>query len=501
MADLNQTLIASIDQGSSNSRLLLYTVKDWKPIFIKKVGLETLYPNDGWCEQDPMVILNTVKRLLIAAYQFLQDNAASKYRLVALGITNQRETVVAWDKATGNPLYNAILWNDSRTQGIVDELIGSSPGGKFQFKEICGLPISTYFSAGKIRWLLDNQEEVQAASTEGRLMVGTVDTWLIWNLTGNRSYVTDVTNASRTMLMNLKTLEWDTQLCTVFGIDRNSLAKICSSTGMFGKLSYQNCPFKDVPITACLGDQQAALVGQRCFKEGMAKNTLGTGTFMLYNVGENVIYSKQGLLTTVAYQFGKDAKPVYALEASIGGAGDAVQCLINMDFLKNAHELEACAKTVKDNGGIYFVPAFNGLLAPYWRPNAQSIITGITLNTQKGHFCRATIEALAFQTLEVLNRIQLDSRLELKAILVDGGMSNNDLLMQTLANILGIDVIRSEIVERTAFGAALAAAFPLGLWSFDSDPIPGAITTFRPTMDKSVRDEKFRHWEEVIRKC
>lgn len=503
-------IICAIDQGTSSSRVIAFHCFDWSVICKHQVEFASIYPEEGWCEQDPLLLLNTVKQCLKEVAKGIVKHGFKLDQVVGMGITNQRETTVAWDRETGKALHNAIVWFDARTKTIVDQIIQKSEGGQNVIKERCGLPISTYFSAGKMKWLMDNVAEVKAASDNGNLMFGTVDSWLLWHLTGKKSHVTDVTNASRTMLMDIKSLRWDPNLCALFDLKMSSLPTIKSSAETYGFLQFEGCPFKKVPISGCLGDQQAALVGQKCFKAGMAKSTYGTGCFMLYNVGPEVIFSNEGLLSTVAYQFGNNSPPTYALEGSIATTGSAITWLKNIGLIKTPAETEELASKVEDTGGVYFVPAFNGLFAPHWRSDARGTICGLTQYTRKEHICRATLEAVAFQVLEILKGMQKDSGYQLKALLVDGGMTKNDLLMRIQADFLGINVIRPEMVETTSLGAALAAAWTLGLWSMDQKDLPvhsddhhhhhKEATVFHPHMQMDVRDAKFGRWDEAVQR-
>jgi len=393
----------------------------------------------------------------------------------------------------------------------VDEIVkNSGEKGLNVIRDDCGLPVSTYFSASKMKWLMENVPKVKEAAEKGQLMMGNIDAWLIWNLSKEKAFVTDVTNASRTMLMNIKTLKWDPKLCDFFGVAEECLPSIKSSAEIYGHISYENCPLPDtIPIAGCLGDQQAALVGQKCFQAGMAKNTYGTGCFMLYNVGTEVIYSTHGLLSTVAYKLGPDVPPVYALEGSVANCGSAVKWLQSLGIIQNPRESGDLASKVEDTGEVYFVPAFNGLFAPHWRSDARGTIVGLTQYTRREHICRATLEAVAFQVYEILLAMEKDSSQRLKALLVDGGMTKNDLLMQIQANFNGIAVVKPQMSETTSLGAALAAASSVGLWSIKDHEAteaateseqPQNVSIFKPEMTPEIRDAKFKRWSEAIQR-
>ena len=455
-------LVCAIEQGTGSSRFLVFSANTAELITYHQIPIKTLTPHQGWVEQDPKEILNTVKKCIDVTVDNLNKLDVDPVDIVALGVTNQRETTLVWDKLTGEPLHNAIVWLDTRTQDTVQTLLNRLPrdqNSKNYLQPLCGLPISTYFSALKLRWLLDHVPAVSEALAEDRLLFGTVDTWLIWNLTGGADgdgiHMTDVTNASRTMLMNIETLKWDSFLCKFFKIPQSILPEIRSSSEIYAKLT--TTALKGVPISGCLGDQQAALVGQNCFRPGQAKNTYGTGCFMLYNVGPGVVYSRHGLLSTVAYKLGKKQPAIYALEGSIAVAGAATRWLHEkMQMIENVDDVELHARKVDDNGDVFFVPAFSGLFAPHWRPDARGIICGLTQFSSREHLCRATLESVAFQTREILEAMEADSDLDVNTLLVDGGMANNNLLMQLQADYLGIPILRPSMAETTALGAAIA---------------------------------------------
>jgi glycerol kinase len=413
--------------------------------------------------------------------------------LAAVGVTNQRETTVVWDKNTGKPVYHAIVWQDTRTDEICNEL--SRVGGQDRFRSKTGLPLATYFSGPKIKWILDNVSGARPKAEKGELLFGNIDSWVIWNLAG--AHVTDVTNASRTLLMNLQSLDWDDEILQLLGIPRAMLPKIASSAEAYGTAGDE---LDGIPVAGDLGDQQAALFGQACYTVGEAKNTYGTGCFMLLNTGEKPVPSKSGLLTTLGYKIA-DQKAVYALEGSIAITGALVQWLRdNMGLIRGSSEVEALAKTVEDNGGIYFVPAFSGLFAPYWRSDARGAIVGLTRYVNKGHIARAALEATAYQTREVLDAMEKDSGVKLTALKVDGGMVFNELLMQFQADLLDVPVIRPKVAETTALGAAYAAGLAVGFWKDFGELRAnwGKDKEWKPGMDASVREKLYLGWKKAV---
>jgi glycerol kinase len=423
--------------------------------------------------------------------------------VVAVGITNQRETTVVWDKNTGQPVYNAIVWQDTRTAGIVKEL-GELGGGADRYKDRVGLPLATYFAGPKVRWILDNVEGTRERAERGDLLMGTIDSWLIWNMTGGADgglHLTDVSNASRTMLMDYHSLAWDSQIAEEMRIPMSMLPEIRSNSEVYGKGRAAGF-LAGVPIAGSLGDQQAATFGQVCFTKGMAKNTYGTGNFMLLNTGEEAVPSKNGLLTTLCYQLG-DAKPVYALEGSIAVTGSLVQWVRdNLGMIRTAPEIEDLARSVDDNGGAYFVPAFSGLFAPHWRSDARGVVVGLTRFVNKGHLARAVLEATAYQTREVLDAMNADSGVDLTELRVDGGMVGNELLMQFQADILDVPVIRPKIAETTALGAAYAAGLAVGFWS-DLDELTAKWAEdkrWEPQMSEEDRGRYYRNWQKAVTK-
>jgi len=416
-----------------------------------------------------------------------------------VGITNQRETAVLWEKSTGKPVHPAIVWQDTRTDKICDQL--AQEGGQNRFQKITGLPLATYFSGPKIKWVLDQYPEIKKRAQNGEILFGNIDTWLIWNLTGGPEHglhITDVTNASRTLCMNLETLDWDPEILQIMGIPAVMLPEIRSSSEVYGKINLGQ--LGGIPLAGVLGDQQAALFGQTCFDVGEAKNTYGTGCFMLLNTGEKIVQSNNGLLTTMGYKIGKNPA-IYALEGSIAITGALVQWLRdNLGLITNSSEIEPLAKTVSDSGGIYFVPAFSGLFAPYWRSDARGVIVGLTRYITKGHIARAVLEATAYQTREVLDAMNKDSGVDLTALKVDGGMVFNNTLMQFQADLLGVPVIRPTVSETTALGAAYAAGLAVGVWSEMDDLRAnwGKDAIWRPQMDVEVREKIYAGWKKAV---
>ncbi|MBI5347933.1 MAG: glycerol kinase GlpK, partial [Chloroflexi bacterium] len=462
-----------------------------KVIAVDQKEHQQIYPKPGWVEHDPMEIWMRTQEVMAGALR--KANLTAK-DLAAIGVTNQRETTVVWEKATGKPIYNAIVWQDTRTAEICNKL--AKQGGQNRFSKKVGLPLATYFSGPKIKWILDNVEGAKAKAKNGEILFGNIDTWLIWNLTGG-IHVTDVTNASRTMLMNLNTLDWDESILKVMGVPRAMLPQIRSSAEVYGKATGV---VGGVPVAGDLGDQQAALFGQTCFNIGEAKNTYGTGCFMLLNTGTKPVQSKNGLLTTLGYKIG-NAKAVYALEGSIAITGALVQWLRdNLNLIERSSDVEALANGAADNGGIYFVPAFSGLYAPYWRDDARGVIVGMTRYVNKSHIARATLEATAYQTREVLDAMNKDSGVKLKALKVDGGMVHNELLMQFQSDVLGVPVIRPTVAETTALGAAYAAGLAVGFWNRVDDLRAnwGKDKEWTPTMPAKKREMLYKGWKKAV---
>ncbi len=485
---------AAIDQGTTSTRCMIFD-HSGNVICYDQKEHEQIYPRPGWVEHSPDEIWERTQSVIRSA---LSKGGLSASDIVAVGITNQRETTVVWNRKTGRPVYNAIVWQDTRTDQICNEL--AADGGQDRFRPKVGLPLATYFSGPKIRWILDNVSGAREAAEAGDVIFGNIDTFLTWWLTGGPDggvHVTDVTNASRTMLMNLETLDWDDEILGIMGIPRQMLPKIMPSSMVYGTATGE---LAGVPVAGILGDQQAAMVGQTCFDVGEAKNTYGTGSFMLLNTGTKLVPSKSGLLTTVCYKFG-DQPAVYALEGSIAITGALVQWLRdNLGLITSSAEVEALANLVEDNGGIYFVPAFSGLFAPYWRSDARGVIVGLTRYVNKGHIARAVLEATAYQTREVLDAMEQDSGVKLTALKVDGGMVYNNTLMQFQADILGVPVIRPKVAETTSLGAAYAAGLAVGFWS-NTDEMRanwGVDHTWTPQMDEATRERLYRGWKKAV---
>jgi len=491
--------VAAIDQGTTSTRCMLFNHAG-ESVAIDQLEHEQIYPKAGWVEHDPMEIWERTQKVVKGA---LRKAGADARDIAAVGITNQRETTVVWNKNTGKPYHNAVVWMDTRTDKIVNEL--AQNGGQDRFRAKTGLPLAIYFSGPKLKWLLDNVEGLRADAEKGEVLFGNTDTWLIWNLTGGSnggSHITDVTNASRTMLMDLQTLTWDDDIIDIFGIPKSMLPEIRPSSDprTYG-YTLEDGPFAGrIPVCGDLGDQQAATVGQACLKPGEAKNTYGTGCFMILNTGTDIVPSQNGLLTTMCYKFG-DAPAVYALEGSIAIAGALVQWLRdNLKLIDSAPDIEDLAKTVEDNGGIYFVPAFSGLFAPYWKNDARGAIVGMTRYVNRGHFARATLEATAFQTREVLDAMEADSGVALNTLKADGGMVYNNLLMQFQADVLGVPVIRPKVAETTALGAAYAAGLAVGFWKSEEDIRNnwGVDHTWQPAQDDTARTTLYAAWKKAV---
>lgn len=482
--------VAAIDQGTTSTRFMIFD-RSGRVVAVDQKEHRQIYPKPGWVEHDPIEIWTRTQEVMQGAVGKVKSNQSSV--ISAIGVTNQRETTVVWERGTGKPVYNAVVWQDTRTDEICNEL--ARQGGQDRLRAKTGLPLATYFSGPKIKWILDNVPGARQKAENGDLLFGNIDTWLIWNLTGK--HVTDVTNASRTLLMNLETLDWDEEILSLLGIPRAMLPEIRSSSEAYGEAKGA---WGGVPVAGDLGDQQAALFGQTCYSPGEAKNTYGTGCFMLMNTGEKPVPSKSGLLTTLGYKIGKQ-KAVYALEGSIAITGALVQWLRdNLGIIEKSSEVEALAETVEDNGGIYFVPAFSGLFAPYWRSDARGAIVGMTRYVNKGHIARAALEATAFQTREVLDAMEKDSGVTLKSLKVDGGMVFNELLMQFQADILNVPVIRPKVAETTALGAAYAAGLAVGFWK-DFDELRanwGRDKEWSPRMDEAVREKFYSGWKKAV---
>ena len=484
-------LIGAIDQGTTSSRFIVFD-RSGKIVSLAQKEHRQIYPKPGWVEHDPMEIWANTQGVIAEA---LSRKGLKPADLVAVGITNQRETTVVWDRNTGRPVHNALVWQDTR----VDQMARSyaADGGADRFRAKTGLPLASYFSGLKLKWILDNVEGLRERAERGEIAFGTIDTWLLWKLTGGQTHVTDVTNASRTQLMDLKTLDWDEGMLAAFDIPRSVLPRIASSSEVYAEA---DGVLAGVKIAGILGDQQAALVGQACFAPGEAKNTYGTGCFMLMNTGEQITHSKAGLLTTVAYRFG-EAEPCYALEGSVAIAGALVQWLRdNLGLIKTAPEVEALAKTVEDNGDVYIVPAFSGLYAPYWRDDARGIVAGLTRYARAGHFARAALEAVAYQTCDVAHAMEADSGIHLSELRADGGMVANELLMQFQADMLDAPVVRPEVAETTALGAAYAAGLAVGVWSGVEDLAANwaAHRRWTPAMAEDHRAALYKSWKKAV---
>jgi len=491
--------IASIDQGTTSTRCMIFD-KSGSVIAVDQKEHEQIFPRAGWVEHDATEIWNNTRDVIGGALAKANLNSDN---IDAVGITNQRETALVWDKTTGEPVCNAIVWQDTRTQKICDEL-AELGGGAERYKAKVGLPLATYFSGPKVRWILDNVDGAREKAEAGDLVFGNMDTWLLWNLTGGVErggvHVTDVTNASRTMLMDLTTLSWDEEIAGEMKIPMSMLPEIKSSSEVYGEC--QGGALRGTPVAGILGDQQAATFGQVCFEVGTAKNTYGTGNFMLLNTGEEQVPSENGLLTTVCYKIG-DNKPIYALEGAIAVTGSLVQWMRdNLGIIKTAPEIEDLAASVDDNGGAYFVPAFSGLFAPHWRSDARGALVGLTRFVNKGHIARAVLEATAFQTREVLDAMNADSGVPLKELRVDGGMVVNETLMQFQADILDVDVVRPKVAETTALGAAYAAGLAVGYWADEDDLRQnwGEDKRWTPNMDDDAREKTYRNWKKAVTK-
>jgi len=481
--------VMAIDQGTTSTRAILFDHKGL-PLASDQMEHRQIFPQAGWVEHDPLEIWNNTRQVMGGA---LASADMSAQDVVAIGITQQRETTIVWDAGNGLPIYNAIVWQDTRTQEICDAL-----GSRRRFTKKTGLPIATYFSGPKISWILDHVQGARVRAEQGELLAGTIDSWLIWKMTGGL-HITDVTNASRTLMMDLDTLDWDPDLAAEIGVPLAMLPEIRSSSEVYGEVKYPR-PLAGVPIAGILGDQQAATVGQTCLSPGEAKNTYGTGNFLLLNTGTEKVMSKNGLITTVCYRFG-DRPPVYALEGSIAMTGSLIQWLRdNVGLVDSAPEIEELANSVADNGDCYLVPAFSGLFAPYWRGDARGALVGLTRFINRGHIARAALEAAAFQSREVIEAMQADSGVELLTLKVDGGMVVNELLMQFQADILNVPVIRPQVIETTALGAAYAAGVAVGYWTNEADLRSNWQEDKRwiPQMPAEERDRLYRRWKKAV---
>jgi glycerol kinase len=483
---------AAVDQGTTSTRFMVFD-HGGQVVGVDQKEHEQIYPKPGWVEHDANEIWQRTQEVISAGLGKI--NASD---IAAVGVTNQRETTVVWDRTTGEPVYNAIVWQDTRTDQICNELMAD--GGQDRFRLKTGLPIATYFSGPKIKWILENVDGIRDKAEAGDVIFGNIDTWVIWQLTGGTDggvHITDVTNASRTMMMSLETLDWDDEILGILGVPRAMLPEIRASSEVYGEAKGD---LAGISVAGDLGDQQAALFGQTCFSIGEAKNTYGTGNFLLLNTGTEIVQSKSGLLTTLAYKIG-DQPAIYCLEGAIAITGALVQWLRdNLGLISSAPEIEDLAKTVDDNGGVYFVPAFSGLFAPYWRSDARGVIAGLTRYVNKGHIARATLEATAWQTKEVVEAMNKDSGVDLTSLKVDGGMVQNELLMQFQADVLDVPVIRPTVAETTSLGAAYAAGLAVGFWSEVEDLRAnwGKDKEWQPQMDPAERDKEYALWKKAV---
>ncbi|BAL81566.1 glycerol kinase GlpK [Caldisericum exile] len=497
---MEKKFVGAIDQGTTSTRFIIFD-RFGNPVEKSQIEHKQIFPKPGWVEHDPVEIWENTKFVI---RDVIERKGISPCEIASIGITNQRETTIVWDKNTGKPFYNAIVWQDTRTKDGVEKLIKDGFDDWFRIKT--GLPISTYFSALKLKWILENVSFVKEEANKGNALFGTIDTYLIWLLTGGPNggkHITDVTNASRTMLLNIEKLEWDEEILKILDIPLGMLPEIrpSSDPNLYGftKLDFLNC---EIPIGGALGDQQAALVGQTCFAVGEAKNTYGTGCFLLLNTGSNLVRSRSGLLTTVAYKFGKNP-PYYALEGSIAITGALVQWLRdNLKIINKSSDIEELARSVPDNGGVYFVPAFSGLFAPYWRTDARGVIIGLTRYANRGHIARAALEATAFQTKDVIDAMEHDSNIKLEVLKVDGGMVVNELLMQFQSDILSVPVVRPKVIETTALGASYVAGLAVKLFTSEEELRKNWAVDkiWTPNMDENTRNNLYKRWLRAIEK-
>ena len=489
--------VLAIDQGTTSTRAMIFD-KSGSVVSVGQKEHEQIFPRAGWVEHDPAEIWRNTQEVIGLA---LSRADITRHDIAAVGITNQRETAVVWDKNTGKPVYNAIVWQDTRTQSIVDRLADGDPE---RYKSIVGLPLATYFSGTKIVWILENVDGAREKAEAGDLLFGTTDSWVLWNLTGGIDggvHATDVTNASRTLFMDLETLSWREDILADFGVPVSMLPEIRSSSEVYGTVESSSL-LRETPIAGILGDQQAATFGQAAFDPGESKNTYGTGNFLIFQTGEEIVHSKNGLLTTLGYKLG-DQPARYALEGSIAVTGSLIQWLRDqLGIISSAPEVEKLAESVDDNGGVYFVPAFSGLFAPHWRPDARGAIVGMTRYVNRGHIARAALEATAFQSREVLDAVNADSGVDLAELKVDGGMTANDALMQFQADILGVPVVRPVVAETTALGAAYAAGLAVGFWDNLDDLRANwqEDKRWEPNMDDGERERELRLWKKAVTK-
>jgi glycerol kinase len=486
---MSEQYVAAIDQGTASSRCLVFD-RSARIVSVAQKEHQQFFPRPGWVEHDPEEIWANVDEVVHGALEKANLRSSD---LVALGIANQRETTIVWERQSGAPVHHAINWQDTRTDHLIRELGGDA--GQDRFRDVCGLPLATYFSGPKIRWLLDRVPGLRERAEGGEVLFGTMDSWLIWRLTGR--HLTDVTNASRTMLMSLETLDWDDALLDAMGVPRGMLPEIRPSSEVYGEATG---PLAGVPVAGALGDQQAALFGQTCFLPGEAKCTYGTGSFLLFNTGQRRVMSASGLLTTVGCRVG-DEPPTYALEGSIAVTGALVQWFRdNITLIGSAPEIETLARTVDDNGGCYFVPAFSGLFAPHWRSDARGVIAGLTGYITKGHLARAVLEATAWQTREVVEAMNGDAQMPMSTLRVDGGMTANNLLMQFLADVLDVRVVRPIVAETVSLGAAYAAGLAVGFWP-DTEALRAnwhKAAEWLPQMDADKRERGYRKWRKAV---
>ncbi|MEU8488548.1 glycerol kinase GlpK [Streptomyces sp. NPDC048641] len=496
MPDNEVKYVAAIDQGTTSSRCIIFN-HGGEIVAVDQREHRQIFPKPGWVEHDATEIWSKVQAVVAGA---LAKAGLRADDLSALGITNQRETTVLWDRATGRPVHNAIVWQDTRTSALCNELGGTD--GQDRFREQTGLPLASYFSGPKAAWLLDNVPGLRTRAERGEIAFGTIDSWLIWNLTGGTDggvHVTDVTNAGRTMLMNLETLQWDQGILSAMNVPEAVLPEIRSSAEVYGTAVGQ---LSGVPVASALGDQQAAIFGQACYDTGTAKNTYGTGSFLLLNTGNRPVPSKNGLLTTMGYKIGSEP-PVYCLEGSIAITGALVQWFRDqLGIIRTADEIETLAASVSDSGGAYIVPAFSGLFAPYWRSDARGVVTGLTRYVTKAHLARAVLEATSWQTREVVDAMYQDSGVQITTLKVDGGMTKNNLLMQHQADVLDVPVIRPRVSETTCLGAAYAAGLATGVWN-DLDELKAhwqRDAEWTPAMDSGTREREYRNWRKAVEK-
>lgn len=490
---MTERYVAAIDQGTTSSRCIVFD-RQGRLVSVAQREHRQFFPRPGWVEHDATEIWRNVAKVVPAA---LNQLGATPDQIAAIGITNQRETSLLWDRRTGQPIGHAVVWQDTRTDRLITELAGDA--GPDRFADRCGLPLTTYFSAPRLRWMLDHTPGLRQRAEAGEVLFGTMETWLIWNLTGGAVHATDVTNASRTMLMNIETLQWDDELLAAFDVPRTVLPQIRPSSG---ELAVATEVLPGVRIGAALGDQQAALFGQTCFSPGEAKCTYGTGSFLLMHTGKEIVRSTHGMLTTVAYQIG-DEPAAYALEGSMAVTGSLVQWFRDgLGLIHTAAEIETLARTVEDNGGAYIVPAFSGLFAPHWRSEARGVIAGLTSYITKGHLARAVLEATGFQTLEVVEAMNADSGIALTSLKVDGGMTANNLLMQFMADLLDVPVVRPMVTETVSLGAAYAAGLAVGYWP-DLEGLRGnwhRAGRWLPHMDAGTRAREYANWQSAVQR-